>query len=104
MLEDNSAGLNRTEIEHVVGNQCNRLLRQQHDSKTLSVSVSTTTADRGEKRRPRNRFEGNCFNCGGKDHRAENCRSAKKKIEKPVVAPADKKGGGRGKCYVCGNQ
>ena len=33
ILENNSAGLNRAEIERVVGNQYNRLLRQQQDSK-----------------------------------------------------------------------
>ena len=55
MLENSPAGLNRAEIERVVGNQYNRILRQQHDSKALSASGSTTTADSGEKkRRPRN--------------------------------------------------
>ena len=59
MLENNPAGLDRAEIERVVGNQYNRLLRQQHDSKTLSALRNTTTADCGEKKgRPRNRFEG----------------------------------------------
>ena len=83
MLKNNPAGLDRTTIDRAVGNQYNRLLRQQHDSKDLSASGSTTTADRGEKeRRPRNRFEGNCFNYGMKGRRAEDCRSAKKKIEK----------------------
>ena len=32
ILENNPAGLNRAEIERVVGNQYNRLLRQQQDS------------------------------------------------------------------------
>ena len=78
-------------------------LRQQHDSKVLTALGSTTTAECGEKkRRPRNRFEGNYFNCGKKGHRAEDCRSAKKSIEKSENALADKKGGGRGKCYVFG--
>ena len=55
MLENNPSGLDRAEIERVVGSQYNRLIRQQHDSKALSVSGSTTTADRGDKkRRPRN--------------------------------------------------
>ena len=81
------------------------LLRQQQDSKALSASKRSTTADRGEKnRRPRNRFKGNCLNCGRKSHRAEDCRSAKKMIEKPVDAAADKYGGGGGKCYVCGSE
>ena len=103
--ENNPTGLERTEIERVVGNQCNRLLRQQQDSKALSASKGTTTADRGEKRRPRNRFEhNNCFNCGRKDHRAEDCRSAKKKIETSGDGAAGKKGGDRGKCYVCGSE
>ena len=98
MLESNPAGLERAEIERVVGNQYNRLLRQQYDSKVLTASRSTTTADCGEKkRRPRNRFEGNCFNCERKDHRAEDCRSAKNSIEKSENALADKKSGGRGK-------
>ena len=35
MLENNPAGLNRAEIERVVGNQYNRRLRQQQDSKAL---------------------------------------------------------------------
>ena len=104
-LENNPATLERADIECVVENPYSRLLRQQHDSKALSASGSTTTADRGEKkRRPCNRFEGNCFNCGKKDHRAENCRSAKKKMEKSKDAPANKKGGGRGKCYACGSE
>ena len=105
MLENNLTGLERAETEHVVENQYNRLLRQQQDSKAISTSEGTTTADRGEKdRKPWNRFEGNCFNCGRKGHRAEDCRSAKKKIEKPGDAASGKKGGGRGKCYVCGSE
>ena len=38
ILENNPAGLNRAEIERVIGNQYNRLLRQQQDSKALSAS------------------------------------------------------------------
>ena len=72
MLENNPIGLERVGIERVVGKRSRRLLRQQPDSKALSASKGITTADRGEKnRRPRNRFEGNCFNCGRKGHRAE---------------------------------
>ena len=83
MLENNPAGLNMTKIERVVGNQYSKLLRQQHNSKAFLASGSTTTVDSGEKRRPRsNRLEGNCFNCGRKSHRAEDCRSATKTIEK----------------------
>ena len=64
MLDNNPAGLERSGIECVIGNQYNRLLRQQ-DLNALSPSGGTTTADRGEKkRRTRHRFEGNCFNCG----------------------------------------
>ena len=82
MLENNPTGLERAKIECVVGNQYNRLLRQQQDSKVLSASKGTTTANRGENiRRPRNRFESNYFNCGRTGHRAGGCRSAKK-IEK----------------------
>ena len=85
MLDNNPTGLDKTEIERVVGNQYNRLLRQQQDSKALSASKGITTEDRGEKqKRSRNRFEGNCFNCGRKDHRAEDCRSVKKNQEMPT--------------------
>ena len=88
MLENNPADVDRAEIERVVGNQYNRLLRQHHDSKALSASRSTTTADRGEKkRRSRNRFEGNCFNCGRKGHRAEDCRSARRRPKNQEMAP-----------------
>ena len=82
------AVLDRAEIERVVGNQYNRLLRQQHYSKALSASGSTTTADCGdEKKRPRNRFEGNCFNCGMKGHHAEDCRSVKKISKNQEMPP-----------------
>ena len=88
MLENNPAGLDMAEIERVLENHYNRFFRQQHDSKALSLSGSTTTADRGEKkRRPRNRFESNCFNCRRKGHRAEDCRSAKKKIKYLKMPP-----------------
>ena len=93
----------RSEIELVVENQYNRFLRQQQTSKALSASGGTTTVDREKNRRPRNRFEGTCFNCGRKGHRAEDCRGAKKKTGKSRDAAADW-GGGRGKCYVCGSE
>ena len=41
MLENTPASLDRVEIESIVGNQYNRLLRQQHDSIALSASGST---------------------------------------------------------------
>ena len=93
------------EIERHVGNHYNRLFGLQQDSKYLSASKVATTADRGErKRRPRNRFEGNCFNCRRKGRRAEDCRSTKKNIEKSGDAPANIKGGDRGNSYVCGSE
>ena len=105
MLENNPTGLERAYIEHVVENQYNRLLRRQQDSKALSALKGTTTADRGEKdRRTCNLFKGTCFNCGRKGHSVEYFRSAKKEIERSGDAAADKKGGGRGKCYVCGSE
>ena len=105
MLENNSVGLNRAEIERVVGNQYSRLLRQQQDSKALSASKGTVTANRGKgkNRRPHHKFDGNCFNCGKKGHRAGDCRSAKKS-EKSGAADDKKKGGGSGRCYICGNE
>ena len=97
MLANNSAGLESAEIERAVRNRYNRLFRRQHDLKALSASGGTTPADCGEKkRRPRNQFEGNCFNRRRKGHRAEECRRAKKKTEKSGDAPANKKAGGIG--------
>ena len=103
MLENNPDGLNRGEIERVVGNQYNRLLKQQQDSKVLSASRGTVTANRenGKNRRLCNKFEGKCFNCGKKGHRAVDCRSTKKKSEKSGTAVERKEGGGGGRCYVC---
>ena len=79
MLENNPAGLNRAKVERVVVNQYNRLIRQQQDSKALSASKGTDTVNRGKgkNRRPHHKFDGNCFNCGKKGHRAEDYRSAK---------------------------
>ena len=80
MLENNPDNLNRAEIERVVGNQYNRLLRQQHDSKALWASKGTVTANprKGKNRRLHHKFDGNCFNRGKKGHRAGDCKSAKK--------------------------
>ena len=105
MLENNPAGHNRAEIERVVGNQYNRLLRQQQDSKALSASKGIVMANRGqrENRRPHHKFDGNCFNCGKKGHRVGDCRSAKKS-EKPGAADDKKKGSGSGRCYICGSE
>ena len=106
ILENNPAGLNRAEIERVVGNQCNRLLRQQQGSKALSASKGTVTANRekGKNRRLHHKFDGKCFNCGKKGHRAVNCRSAKKKSEKSGATHDRKEGGGSGRCYICGSE
>ena len=93
------------EIERVVGNQYNRLLRQQQDQKALSASKGTVTANRGKgkNRRPHHKFEGNCFNCGKKGHCAGDCRSAKKS-GKSGDANDKKGGGGSGRCYICGSE
>ena len=105
ILENNPAGLNRAEIERVVGNQYNRLLRQQQDSKALSASKGTVTANHGKgKNRRLHKFDGNCFNCGKKGHRAGDCRSAKKKSDKSEAADDRKEGGGSGRCYICGSE
>ena len=106
ILENNPAGLNRAEIERVVGNQYNRLLRQQQDSKALSASKGAVTANcgKGKNRRLHHKFDGNCFNCGKKGHRAGDCRGAKKKSEKYGAADDRKEGGGSGRCYICGSE
>ena len=105
MLENNPADLNRAEIERVVGNQYNRLLRQHQDSKALSASKDTVTANRGKgkNRRPHHKFDGNYFNCRKKRHRAGDCKSAKKS-ETSGAADDKKKGGGSGRCYICGSE
>ena len=69
---------------------------------SASKGIVTAYRGRGKNRRLHNKFEGNCFNHGKKDHRAGDCRSAKKS-EKPGAAD-DKKGGGSGRCYVCGSE
>ena len=106
ILENNPACLNKAEIEHVVGNQCNRLLRQQQDSKALSASKGTVTANRGKgkNRKLHHKFEGNCFNCGKKGRRAGDCRSAKKKSEKTGAADEKKEGSGSSRCCICGSE
>ena len=105
MLENNPAGLNRAEIERIVGIQYNRLFRQQQDSKALSASKGTATANRGKgkNRRPHRKFGGNCSSCGKKGHHAGDCRSAKKS-EKSGAADDKKKGGGSGRCYIYGSE
>ena len=55
MVENNPTGLERAEIERVVGNQYNRPLRQQHDSKALSASKGTTMKDRDQEKIRRSR-------------------------------------------------
>ena len=106
ILENNPAGLNRDEIERVVGNQYNRLLKQQQDSKALSASKGTVTANRekGKNRRLHHKFDGKCFNCGKKGHSAVDCRSAQKKSEKSGATDDRKEGGGSGRCYICGSE
>ena len=90
VLDNNPTGLERTKVEYGVGKQCSRLLSQQQDSKALSASKSTITADRsGKNGRPCYRFKGNCFNCGRKDHRTEGCRSAKNQEMPPTTRRAE---------------
>ena len=105
MLKNNPAGLNRAEIRRVVENQHTRLLRQQQDSNVLSALKGTVTANRGKgkNRRLLHKFDGNCFNCGKKGHRAGDCRSAKKS-ERSGAVDDKKEGGGSGTCYICGSE
>ena len=90
MLENNTTGLERAKNERIVDSQYNNFLRQQQDSKkALSASKSTTTADDDQEKkwRFRNQFQGNCFNCGKKGHRVEECSSTKKEIESSELLP-----------------
>ena len=89
MLENNLAGLTRAEIERVVGDKHNRLLRQQQYPKALPTSKGTTPVDRGKRknRRPHKEFEGNCFNCEGNRPCAGECRSSKKSKNTEMPPP-----------------
>ena len=58
---------------------------------------------KGNNRRPHHKLDGNCCNCGKKGHRAGDCRSAKKS-EKIGAIDDKKKGGGSGRCYICGSE
>ena len=106
ILENNPAGLNRAEIERVVGYPYNRLLRQQQDWKALSASKGAVTANRGKGKNTKlhHKFDGNCFNCGKKSHRAGDCKSAKKKSEKSGAADDKKEGSSSGRCYICASE
>ena len=101
MLENNPDGFNRSEIERVIGNQYSRFLRRQQDSKAMSVSKGSVTADRdkGKNRRPRPKFEGNCYRCGKEGHRAVDCKSTKKNIS--GATHKKKKMDSNGRCYIC---
>ena len=69
----------------------------------MSASKGPTTVDHGQdnKRRHRNQFEGNYFDCAKKDRRTGEYRSARKKFEKSGDDTVDKKGGRRRESYVC---
>ena len=72
----------------------------------MSASKGTVTANRGKGKNSKlhHKFDGNCFNCGKKGHRAGDCRSAKKKSEKSGAADDRKEGGASGRCYICGSE
>ena len=72
----------------------------------MSASKGTVTAnsEKGENRRLHHKFDGKCFNCGKKGHRAVDCRSAKKKSENSGATNDRKEGGGSGRCYICGSE
>ena len=52
ILENNRAGLNRTEIERVRGNQYKILLRQQQASKTLEKNHHDGSRQEDERKTP----------------------------------------------------
>ena len=91
-LKNNSEGLNRAEIKHVLRNEYSRLFRQQQKSKSRFALKGTAMYDwgKGKNRRLRNIFEENWFIYGKKGHRTGECRSVKK-IEKSGDAAVDKK-------------
>ena len=71
----------------------------------MSALKSTVTANRGKgkNRRPHHKFEGNYSNYGKKGRRAGDRRSTKKS-EISGAADGKKKGGGSGRCYICGSE
>lgn len=66
MLEKNSDGLHRAEIEHVARDRYKMLPRWQQDSKAISASKGSVTMDRGKgkKGRPHPIFDGKRFIIG----------------------------------------
>ena len=87
MLKNNPAGLNRVEIERVIENQYNRLLRQQLDSNALSALKGTVTANRGKgkNRRLLHKFDVNCFNAERKVTALETA-GARKGVKDPELS------------------
>ena len=72
----------------------------------MSASKGTVTANRekAKNRRLHHKFDGKCFNCGKKGHRAVDCRRAKKNSEKSGATDDRKEGGGNGRCYIFGSE
>ena len=72
----------------------------------MSVSKGAVTANRGKGKNGKlfHKFDGNCFNCGKKGHRAGDCRNPKNKSEKYGAADDKKEGGGSGRCFICGSE
>ena len=85
ILENNPTGLNRAEIERVVRNQFNRLLRQQQDSKALSASKGTVTANRkkGKNRRLHHKFMVTASIAERKVAALETAGARRKKVKNP---------------------
>ena len=72
----------------------------------MSASKGTVTENcgKGKNRSLHHKFDGNCFNCGKKGHRAGDCRSAKKKSEKSGAADDKKECSGSGRCFIYGSE
>ena len=95
VLQNNPAGLSRAEIEHGVGNQYNRLLRQQQGSKALSALKCITTAT-GRPGDPS--INSRVAALLRKERSSHWGMQEREKREKSRDAAADKTGGGNGKC------
>ena len=104
MLENTPASLDRVEIERVVGNQYNRLLRQQHDSIALSASGSTVRRIAKKRREDHATYlRATASTAEGRVTALRLAGARRRRLKKTVGGPADKKDGGKGKYYVCGS-
>ena len=107
MLENNSKGFERVEIERTIGNRITNFSDNHKEAQRLHrhqkappwwIAIKRRTGDLAT------RLGVTVFITKKKGRRAGEYRSEKKKIENSGDSAVNKKSGGRGKCYVCGKE